>query len=177
MTTIVLVGLMGAGKSTVGRIVADRLDRPLIDSDRAITDKTGSSVRELWEQGGEAAYRRLESTVVLDALRDDQPSVVAAPGGAVLDPAVRLALGSAFVVWLRGDPRTLAERVQVGDHRPLLGSDPETALTTMAKDRADLYLEVADAVLDVDDLDAETLARGVLDQYRHASAAAPADGG
>jgi shikimate kinase len=173
--TIVLVGLMGSGKSTVGRIVAARLDRELVDSDTAIETKTGSTVRELWERGGEASYRALESEVVLDAIVATQPVVLAAPGGVVLDPAVRAALEVAFVVWLRADPGTLAARVRIGDHRPLLGTDPRTVLSRMAADRADLYREVADVTIDIDGIDAETLAREVLDHYASTAAALTAD--
>lgn len=171
MSTIVLVGLMGSGKSTVGRIVADRLGRALVDSDTAIEAKTGATVRELWERGGEASYRALESEVVLDAIVASEPVVVAAPGGVVMDPAVRAALEVAFVVWLRADPGTLAARVRVGDHRPLLGSDPRAVLTKMAADRVGLYQEVADVTIDIDGVDAETLAIEVLDHYASASAA------
>jgi shikimate kinase len=165
VSTIVLVGLMGSGKSTVGRLVAERLGRRLVDSDRAIEAGTGSSVRELWERGGEAAYRRMEFDVVLGGLTADPPVVIAAPGGAVLDAAVRDALAAAFVAWLRGDPATLATRVAVGDHRPLLGADPAAVLAAMAADRAELYREVADVVVDVDGLDPEHVADVVLAHY------------
>ncbi len=161
MTPVVLVGLMGAGKSTVGRLVAEATGRHLVDVDAAITARTGRSVRELWEEGGEAAYRTLESDEVRRAL--GRPDVViAAPGGVVLDPAVRAALGGAFVVWLRARPATLGGRVRPGDHRPLLGDDPTADLAAMSADRADLYASVADHVVDTDDLSAEAAAATVL---------------
>lgn len=176
MKPIVLVGLMGVGKSTVGGIVAERLGWPLIDSDRAIEATTGSSVRELWEEGGEAAYRRLESAVVLDALGTARPSVVAAPGGVVLDRDVRAGLGGAFVVWLQADPSVLASRVRRDDHRPLLGSDPEAVLTQMSESRSEAYRHVADAVVDADALDPEAAADRVIDLYRRAPVATTVDG-
>ena len=149
MSAIVLVGLMGAGKSTVGRLVAEATGRTLVDVDLAITARTGKTVRELWEEGGEVAYRRLESDAVHEALaRDDV--VLAAPGGVILDPGVRTALGPAFVVWLRADPTALGARVRAGDHRPLLGADPTADLAAMAADRSDLYASVADLVVDTD---------------------------
>src|SRR3954469_16036533 len=120
---------MGSGKSTVGSIIAAELGCPLIDSDRAIEQSTGSTVREHWEQGGEVAYRQLESEVVLDALAGTDPVVVAAPGGVILDPSVRDALRAAVVIWLRGRPSTLASRVGPDDHRPLLGDDPLAVLS------------------------------------------------
>jgi shikimate kinase len=163
---------MGAGKSTVGRLVAARLAWPLVDSDRAIEERTGSTVRELWQAGGEDAYRRLESDVVIDALVQRSPSVIAAPGGIVLDPRAREAMQASFVIWLRADPHTLAGRVGCDDHRPLLGDDPATVLTRMATERAGLYADVADVVLDVEELDAERLAGLVLEHYVASSVAA-----
>jgi shikimate kinase len=164
MTHVVLVGLMGAGKSTVGRLVAERTGGRFVDVDVAIAARTGRSVRELWEEGGEAAYRHLESAVVLEALREREPVVVAAPGGVVMDPRVQTALREPFVVWLRAEPAVLARRVTGGDHRPLLGDRPGEVLSAMACDRAALYEDVADAVVDVDTIDPEVAAGIVVDQ-------------
>lgn len=162
MRQVVLVGLMGAGKSTAGRLVAARTGRTLVDTDVSIVDRTGRTVREIWERDGEAGYRRLESDLVLDALRSDDPLVVAAPGGVVLDPEVRERLPGHLVVWLRAEPSTLAERVRPDDHRPLLGADPRAVLTTMSADREHLYLQVADAVIDVGAHDASEVAEQVV---------------
>lgn len=146
-TPLVLIGLMGAGKSTVGSRLAEATGRELDDVDVAITARTGKTVRELWADGGEAAYRSLESAEALAALRRGDV-VVAAPGGVVLDPVVREALGAAHVVWLRADPIVLGERVHAGDHRPLIGSDPAADLAEMADARSALYESVADLVVD-----------------------------
>ena len=161
---MVLVGLMGSGKTTVGRLVAERTGRTLIDADEAIRELTGKSVRELWERGGEAAYRRLESRVVIDCLAgEDRDLVIAAPAGAVLDPAVRAALGrpGVLVVWLRADPDVLASRVHPGDHRPLIGEHPGEVLQHMAAERASTYRKVSDVVVDVGALDPEEAASKV----------------
>jgi shikimate kinase len=159
---IVLVGLMGSGKSTVGTLLATATGRTLIDTDAAISTMTGKAVRQLWEEGGEAAYRHMESEVVLEALRGTVPCVIAAPGGVVLDPVVRAALLDAFVVWLRTDPATLAERVRPGDHRPLLADRPLEVLSAMALDRAHLYADVADITIDTDHVDPESVVMAVL---------------
>lgn len=169
MTTVVLVGLMGSGKTTVGRAIAERTGRPLLDVDVAIQDSTGLTVRQLWEQGGEASYRTLESQVVLDALRSGDELVVAAPGGVVLDPEVRAALRGAYVVWLRASPETLGGRVTRDDHRPLLGERPEAVLRAMATDRAELYDSVADTTIDTDIHDADTAADSIVAQVRAGS--------
>jgi shikimate kinase len=148
---VVLVGLMGSGKSTVGALVAARTDRVFVDVDATIEEETNKTVRELWETGGESAYRQLESDVVLRVLRDPAPSVLAAPGGVVLDPAVRADLAGSVVVWLRTDPSTLAGRVHPGDHRPLLGDHPGETLAVQAVERAAFYRQVATATVDTDD--------------------------
>jgi shikimate kinase len=163
MRKVVLVGLMGAGKSLVGALVAQEIGWELVDVDVAITARTGVTVREIWESGGESAYRGLESEEVLRALRGEVPVVIAAPGGIVLDPVVRAGLGDAFVVWLRAETATLARRVRCGDHRPLLGDRPFDVLAVMASDRALLYEGIADAVIDTDDLDAESVAVEVFE--------------
>ena len=153
---------MGSGKSTVGAVLAGRTGRRLVDVDDEILDRTGRTVRELWLDDGEAAYRALESEIVLGALSSGEHLVVAVPGGAVLDPAVRTALESATVVWLRTTPTLLGERVQVDDHRPLLGDDPAADLTRMARDRNDTYSAAADLVVDTDELDPRAVADEIL---------------
>lgn len=162
MTSIALVGLMGAGKSTIGAELAERTGTELIDVDKVIETRTGRTVRQLWEDGGEAAYRALESEIVLEALRGDHDLVVAVPGGVVLDPAARSELVNVDVVWLRADPNVLGGRVQAGDHRPLLGPDPAVDLAVMAIARRELYEEVANFAIDTDDVDPATIADEIL---------------
>jgi shikimate kinase len=159
---VVLVGLMGSGKSTVGALVAARTDRVFVDVDVVIAAETGKTVRELWEDGGEAAYRPLESEAVLRVLAGDIPSVLAAPGGVVLNATVRAALAGHCVVWLRTRPATLAGRVRVGDHRPLLGDTPAETLAVMAVARAELYRQVATATLDTDGRSPDAVAAAVV---------------
>jgi shikimate kinase len=160
---LVLVGLMGTGKSTVGREVARRLGRPFLDSDDQIEASTGRTVREIWTSDGEPAYRRLESEVLADALSSECPSVIAAAGGVVLDAGNRERLrGAATVVWLDAAPNVLAERAVTGDHRPLLDDDPEAAMRSMATERRRLYEEVADTRVDVTSLAPDAVIDRVL---------------
>jgi shikimate kinase len=159
---VVLVGLMGAGKSTVGRRIAAMTSRRFVDVDVAIVERVGKTVRQLWEEGGEAAYRALESRVVLETLAGKEGAVLAAPGGVVLDPLVRSALGDAFVVWLKADPAELADRVRRDDHRPLLAENPHEVLAKMADDRSTLYAQVADMVVDTDSHDVDEVVGLVL---------------
>lgn len=149
---LVLVGMMGAGKSTVGRIVAERLGRRLVDSDECIEERTGRTVREIFATDGEPAFRRLETDALRDALAEDEPVVIAAAGGVVLSDANRAMLrtADARVIWLSADPTVLLERVRSGMHRPLLDDDPAGTLQRMWDQREPLYREVADAIVSVD---------------------------
>jgi len=151
-THLVLVGMMGVGKSTVGRMVAERLQRPLFDSDEMIEARTGRTVRAIFEAEGEPAFRALETEVLIEALRRPEPSVIAAAGGVVMRPENREALKAddVRVVWLSATPDVLVERVRNGSHRPLLDQDPEATLRKMYTDREPLYREVADAIVHVD---------------------------
>ena len=150
---IVLVGMMGAGKTTVGRWLAQRLQRPFVDSDELVEARTGHTVRELFELGGEAGFRAEESAALADALAAPEPQVVAAAGGTVVDPHNRALMRRAsaeggIVVWLRADAGVLAGRVGGGNHRPLLADDALGTLTALAESRQPLYLEVADVTID-----------------------------
>lgn len=159
---LLLVGMMGAGKSTVGRIVAERLGRPYRDSDAMVEEATGRSVPELFAAEGEAAFRAAESQALRTAV-SPPPAVISVAGGAVLDPANRVLLAeSGTVVWLRAEPSTLAARVGDGTGRPLLAPDPTAALIELDAVRRPLYAEVADEVVDVDGLEAAQVAEVVL---------------
>lgn len=161
---VVLVGMMGVGKSTIGRVLAERLSRPLIDSDEVIERRTGRTVREIFNDDGEAAFRALEAEALTGALDDPTPSIIAAAGGVVLSHANRAALKSARarVVWLRAEPALLAERVRHGGHRPLLDDDPLGTLQRMHDEREPLYREVADVVVSVDGRSLHEVVEAVL---------------
>jgi shikimate kinase len=168
MTHIVLVGLMGSGKTTVGRLLAQRLGRQLLDSDEMVETRTGRTVRQIWEADGEAAFRVEEARALGEALAAPEPSVVAAAGGVVLRDENRAALraADALVVWLRGEPDVLVERAVTGEHRPLLDDGPLAQLRGMARDREALYREVADVVVDVSATDPQALVGEIVSVLR-----------
>jgi shikimate kinase len=146
---VVLVGMMGVGKTTVGRQLAARLGRPFSDSDAEIEARTGRTVRQIFADDGEAAFRAIEATVLAEALAATEPAVVAAAGGVVLDPSNRRLLERAgTVVWLQAPVPVLVGRVATGEHRPAVQVDPEGTLRRMEGDRESLYREVADVAVD-----------------------------
>src|SRR6185436_16463626 len=155
---LVLVGMMGAGKTTVGRRVAKLLGRPLLDSDQMIESRTGRTVREIFEADGEQAFRVLETAALVDALAEPEPLVIAAAGGVLLREENREALQRSFakVIWLRADPAVLADRATRGQHRPLLDGDPLAAMERLLPEREPLYRAAADLVVDTDRLDPDT---------------------
>ncbi len=161
---LVLVGLMGSGKTTVARIAAERLGRRVIDSDAVIEQATGRTVRQIFADDGEEAFRKLETAALLDALASPEPVIIAAAGGVVLRDENRAALknANAKVVWLCATPKLLVERAASGGHRPLLDDDPAGTLQRMHDQRHELYREVADAIVLVDNRTPNEVAEAVL---------------
>jgi len=153
---LLLIGMMGAGKSTAGRRAAQRLGWDYLDSDEEVEKDTGRSVPEIFAEDGEAAFRAAETRALTEALARDDPVVVSVAGGAVLDPENRRRIArGGRVVWLRAAPSTLAQRVGAGAGRPLLERDPAGTIAALAEVRDPLYAEIADEVVDVDHLSAE----------------------
>lgn len=161
---ILLVGMMGAGKTTVGRLVAAKLGWAYVDSDAEVEQATGRGVAEIFATDGEAAFRDAEDEALRRACRGPESVVVSVAGGAVLRPANRALIRQAgLVAWLRADPATLAVRVGDGTGRPLLGDDPLAALTALDAVRRPLYEAVADLTIDVDDLSPDEVATRIVD--------------
>jgi shikimate kinase len=167
--SIVLVGMMASGKTTVGRRLAECRGWEFFDSDRQIEAISGKTVAEIWRTDGEPAFRRLEARVLADALASTMPRVIAAAGGTVLDEHNRrLMVLHRPVVWLRARPETLAGRVGSALHRPLLDDDPAGVLKALDAARRPFYEEVADVVIDVDDLTSEQVVACVEAALEHA---------
>jgi shikimate kinase len=158
LAVIFLIGMMGVGKTTVGRQLAARLRRAFLDSDAQVQANTGKTVPEIFADSGEAAFRAEEKRALREAASSKAPAVVAVAGGAVLDPENRALLQSVgTVVWLRASVKTMAKRVGSGAGRPLLGDDPAGALATLYAQREPLYEELADITVDVDAIEADAV--------------------
>lgn len=151
---VVLVGLMGSGKTTVGRRLADRLGRDFVDADAALVDVADRTIAEIFATDGEERFRALEADVLEELLERHDPTVIASGGGVVLrdDSRERLRHPAVTVVWLDAGPAFLASRVEGKPHRPLLATDEPArdVLERLHRERAPLYEEVADLRVDVE---------------------------
>ena len=137
---IVLVGLMGVGKSTVGRRLAKRMRLPFVDADHEIELAAGMTIAEIFERFGEPYFRDGERRVIA-RLMDGRPKVIATGGGAFINAETRsLILAESTAVWLRANPDVLADRVRRRDTRPLLrGRDARAVLVDLATARDPIY--------------------------------------
>ncbi len=152
---VVLVGLMGSGKSTVGTKLAQRLHCSFIDIDAQISNDQKLSVSEIFAQSGEAGFRKIEASVLAHVLNEScakivrheaQSVVVATGGGAVLSVTNRdiIINAATHVIWLDADVETLVTRTSLSRNvRPLLETDPRSTLTALRNDRSDFYEQIA----------------------------------
>jgi shikimate kinase len=147
---LVLVGMMGAGKTAIGRRVAERLDCPFLDADDEIETAAGCSINDIFAMHGEAAFRNGERRVI-KRLLDCNTTVLATGGGAFMDAGIRQAVRDKGIsIWLRADIETLWQRVNRRDHRPLLETkNPRETLERLIQDRYPTYAE-ADITVDSD---------------------------
>ena len=140
---IVLVGLMGAGKSTVGKRLAKRLGLPFVDSDSAIEDAAGYSAAEVFERFGEKDFRDGERRLVARLVNDGSVGIIATGGGVFIDPRTRELLNErAITVWLDAPVDVLGERTAKRNTRPLLRTaDPKATLARLAEERRSSYAQ------------------------------------
>lgn len=150
-TNIVLVGLMGAGKSCIGRKLAEATGLPFVDADAAIEEAAGCTIPEIFELHGEAAFRDGERKVIARLLQEG-PQIIATGGGAFMDPETRAAVKQKGIsVWLRADLDLLVRRTSRRNTRPLLRTgNPREILAGLIDKRYPVYAE-ADVVVDSED--------------------------
>jgi shikimate kinase len=172
--TIVLVGLMGAGKTSVGKRLAAALDLPFKDGDDEVEQAAGLSIPEIFELYGEDRFRDGERRVMARLL-NDPPHVLATGGGAFMDPLTRMAIQQkAISVWLKADIDVLARRVARKDTRPLLsGRDPKEVLTRLAAQREPIYA-LADIVVESGDRAHAATVEAIINALRARLAPEPA---
>jgi len=147
---IFLIGLMGTGKTTVGRQLARKLNMEFYDSDRVIEERTGADIPLIFEKEGEAGFRKRE-VAIIDELTQKQNIILATGGGAVLDPVNRNHLSNrGTVFYLKSSLKTLIERTSKDKNRPLLHAEEpaEVILRRLLEQRGPLYEETADYVIE-----------------------------
>ena len=149
--TIVLVGLMGVGKTQIGRKLADRLGWPFIDADEEIENAAGCAIRDIFDRFGEGRFRDLEKRVITSLLQRPQRHIIATGGGAFMQPEIRDAVKEhAISLWLRANLETLVERTSKSKHRPLLlQEEPRLVLERLMEARYPTYAE-ADIIVGTD---------------------------
>lgn len=161
--SIVLIGLMGAGKTAVGRRLASWLDLPFTDADSEIEEAAGQTIKEIFAEHGEAYFRTGERKVIARLL-DSGPQVLATGGGAYMDPQTRAAIKASGVsVWLKATLRVLLKRVARRDNRPLLSVDnPEAVMKKLMAERSPIYAE-ADITVESRDVPHDVMVGAIVD--------------
>jgi shikimate kinase len=164
--TVVLVGLMGAGKTCIGRRLGRCLTLPFVDADDEIVKAAGASIPEIFRTLGESAFREGERRVIARLLQES-PQVLATGGGAFIDPATRALIREhAVSIWLRADLDILVKRTSGRSSRPLLATDgPRPVLSALMMARYPIYAQ-ADVVVDTDDEPADATTRRVFEALR-----------
>jgi shikimate kinase len=160
---IFLVGPMGAGKSTIGRHLADELHLDFYDSDQEIEKRTGADIAWIFDLEGEDGFRKREEDIIND-LTDKQGIVLATGGGSIVSKNVRNRLSArGIVVYLQTTIDKQVARTQRDKRRPLLqNNDPEQVLRDLADERNPLYTEVADYIVETDDQSARAVANQII---------------
>jgi shikimate kinase len=155
---IYLIGMMGAGKSTVAKLLSQLLKRPFVDTDKRIAEQAGVNVADIFEYEGESGFRARERQA-LQELKNAQKSIVATGGGLVIDPLNRLFLReTGTTVYLQASPEELWRRVKRDRSRPLLQtSNPEARLRELLAARHPIYFSCADVIVTSDDRGAQHL--------------------
>ena len=163
---IFLVGPMGAGKSTIGRELADKLHLEFFDSDQEIERRTGADIAWVFDLEGEEGFRKREEGVIED-LSEKQGIVLATGGGSVISAQVRNRLSArGVVVYLETTIDKQVARTQRDRRRPLLqtSEDPRTVLENLAVERNPLYEEIADVIVQTDDQSAKVVANKIVER-------------
>ena len=166
---IVLVGLMGSGKTTVGKRIAQELGYTFVDSDDVVASNAGKSVREIFAQDGEAVFRQCESEAIKSVLADRQSSVVLATGGGAVissDNRSLISEQASTVVWLDASVEDLVVRTKSGVTRPLLDGDAATTLQSLSSQRSAWYDEVATVRIDTRGKSVAKVCSAVMDAIR-----------
>jgi shikimate kinase len=175
MTTVILIGPPGAGKSTVGPLLAGMLGVGFLDTDSVVEDVAGKPVGDIFIEDGEAAFRALEAAAVAGSL-EAHPGVLALGGGAVLDPAAAQLLDRQRVVYLQAGFAAVARRSGLDGPRPLLPGNPRGRLRELLEERRPVYEELAWLTVATDDREPVEVAELIAEAVAAAIAADVGEG-
>jgi shikimate kinase len=163
---VYLIGFMGAGKTTVGRIAAERLGRPFVDLDALIEQEEGRSVRRVFEDDGEEAFRRMERRALESIAMDDTPSVVGCGGGIVLDPGNRERMReTGTVVYLSTTAEAVRRRVRTGGARPLMPEGTQE-IERLLHSRLPAYEAAAHIAIETSERSLDAVTEAVVEAVR-----------
>jgi len=164
---LILVGMMGTGKTSIGRLLAKRTGWQYADNDELLLKLVGKTPRELLSDDGEAALRESESAALRLGIASAEPSIVSAAGGTILEPENRRDLQAAGqVIWLKAGPATIQQRATGAPHRAWLDTGGLAWIRDAVAERDPLYASVADLTLDVDRRSSRQVARDVFTWLR-----------
>ena len=159
---IVLIGVPGAGKSTVGRLLAEKLNLDFVDTDLVIEKQAGKSISDIFVQDGEPVFRALEKQVVADAISNAN-CVVSVGGGALMDVDTRQIVKGQECVWLQAGLSQAVDRVGMNKNRPLLLGNVRGQLADLMAAREPLYIECAKHVVDTNNMTADQVVQEIIE--------------
>jgi shikimate kinase len=173
---IVLIGLMGCGKSTIGRKLQTQLGYPFVDTDQLIEEKAGCTIAEIFATRGEPYFRELESAVLNELSAPGTPRRIIATGGGIVGRKQnrKLLASLGYVVWLQAPVDVILQRTARNRDRPLLQTEnPREKVEQLLAERSPLYREIADLSLETAGLEVEEIVCGILESARYHFAAKP----
>ena len=159
---IVLIGVPGAGKSTVGKLLAEKLNLDFVDTDLVIEKQAGKSISDIFVQDGEPVFRALEKQVVADAISNAN-CVVSVGGGALMDVDTRQIVKGQECVWLQAGLSQAVDRVGMNKNRPLLLGNVRGQLADLMAAREPLYIECAKHVVDTNNMTADQVVQEIIE--------------
>ncbi len=165
---VILIGFMGAGKSTIGRKLSSYTDLPLIDTDREIEKRAGMHISDIFASKGEAAFRRMETEELNMLIGEETPAVISCGGGMPLSEENRALLHRlGRVYFLSVSPETVIRRLHGDKTRPLLqGPDASGKVRKLMEERKEAYTLAADRIIDVDSLSLRDITSLILEDYQ-----------
>ncbi len=170
LKNIILVGFMGCGKSTIGRVISQQLNYPLIDTDYYIEEQTNHKISDIFKQHGEPYFRDIETDLVSQLL-DNRISrqIISTGGGLPKRESNRETLKSlGYVVWLKASVESIHQRTSMSNHRPLLQSkDPKVLINKMIEEKTPIYEDCAHLTVQTDDLSINDTVHGVIESARY----------